>query len=178
MWCVPAAAVAGGVPDDGLLLLQNAGASPCCRAVQVPTPPPPVPLPPAYPCPQGANFGWFTLLSAAAGCHVLAWEPVPYFAAFLKYGLLRSGLTQQVALRENIVSDAGGQLEMVVPQRGIWGTAGIGGANLDGTIDNEGAPCRGLVSITIRLSASQGQEHWATACARAVCEQRAVHRHA
>ena len=44
----------------------------------------------------GANFGWYTLLSAAMGCEVVAWEPVPYFAAFLKYGLLRNNLVNRV----------------------------------------------------------------------------------
>ena len=32
---------------------------------------------------------------------------------------------------------------VVVPQRGIWGTAGIGGANIDEHIDNEARACRG-----------------------------------
>ena len=36
-------------------------------------------------------------------------------------------------LRETIVSNvSGAQLTIVVPQRGIWGTAGIGGKNIDG----------------------------------------------
>jgi hypothetical protein len=37
-----------------------------------------------------------------------------------------------VQLRETIVSNvSGAQLTIVVPQRGIWGTAGIGGKNID-----------------------------------------------
>lgn len=40
----------------------------------------------------------------------------PRSAAFLKYGLLRSGLAHQVQLRETIVSDVPGTLEMLVPQ--------------------------------------------------------------
>lgn len=28
----------------------------------------------------GGNFGWYTLLAAAAGCRVIVWEPVSYFA--------------------------------------------------------------------------------------------------
>lgn len=29
-------------------------------------------------------------------CRVIAWEPVPLFAAFLQYGLLRNNLTDRV----------------------------------------------------------------------------------
>lgn len=80
----------------------------------------------------GANFGWYSLLAASHGCRVLAWEPVPWFAAFTKYGLLRSSLSALVTLREAIVSDAPGTLEMKVPQgTEIWGTASVSGLNLD-----------------------------------------------
>lgn len=35
-------------------------------------------------------------------------------------------------LRERIVSStSGGELTIVVPNRGIWGTAGINGSNID-----------------------------------------------
>jgi hypothetical protein len=44
----------------------------------------------------GANFGYYSLLAAALGCRVLAWEPVPHFAAFFKYALLRNNFTRAV----------------------------------------------------------------------------------
>ena len=34
-------------------------------------------------------------------------------------------------MRERVVSDQEGEHDLVVPQRGIWGTAGIGGWNID-----------------------------------------------
>jgi FkbM family methyltransferase len=87
----------------------------------------------------GANFGYYSLLAASMGCRVVAWEPVPFFAAYFKYGLLRNNLTNLVELRERIVSNStGGELTIVVPNRGIWGTAGIDGSNIDGAIENEG----------------------------------------
>ncbi|KAL4427805.1 hypothetical protein ABPG75_001894 [Micractinium tetrahymenae] len=87
----------------------------------------------------GANFGYYSLLSASMGCRVVAWEPVPYFAAYFKYALLRNNMTHAVQMRFAIVSNStGGELTIVVPNRGIWGTAGIGGKNIDGAIKNEG----------------------------------------
>lgn len=87
----------------------------------------------------GANFGYYSLLAASMGCRVVAWEPVPFFAAYFKYGLLRNNLTHLVELRETIVSNSSGtELTIVVPNRGIWGTAGIDGSNIDGAIPNEG----------------------------------------
>ncbi|KAL4449442.1 hypothetical protein ABPG77_007086 [Micractinium sp. CCAP 211/92] len=87
----------------------------------------------------GANFGYYSLLAASMGCRSIAWEPVPYFAAYFKYALLLNNFTHAVELREKIVSNTtGGELTIVVPNRGIWGTAGIGGKNIDGAIKNEG----------------------------------------
>ncbi len=34
-------------------------------------------------------------------------------------------------VRDSVVSDQEGDHDLVVPQRGIWGTAGIGGWNID-----------------------------------------------
>lgn len=80
----------------------------------------------------GANFGYYSLMSAAMGCRVIAWEPVPKFAAFFRYGLLRNLFVGAVELRPRVVAAQGGRnLTLVVPTTGIWGTAGIGGANLD-----------------------------------------------
>ena len=36
-----------------------------------------------------------------------------------------------VQVRERVVSDREGEHDLVVPQRGIWGTAGVGGWNID-----------------------------------------------
>lgn len=167
------------------------------------------------PRPLHTQFGYYTVLSAAMGCRVVAWEPVPLFSAFLRYALLRNGLTHAVQvrlpgcslccaavtahgravkrrpaapppplcvrspprrpcahamrwdlapptarhrqllccaaakphklvsftrpaclarrqLREGIVTNSsGGRATVVVPNTGIWGTAGIDGANLD-----------------------------------------------
>ena len=75
---------------------------------------------------------YYTLFSAAMGCRVIAWEPVPKFSAFLKYGLLRNLFVGSVELRERVVSNhkGGKELSLVVPKTGIWGTAGIGGTNV------------------------------------------------
>ncbi|EFN60043.1 hypothetical protein CHLNCDRAFT_133271 [Chlorella variabilis] len=88
----------------------------------------------------GANFGYYSLLAASMGCRVVAWEPVPHFAAYFKYALLRNNMTRAVELRDGIVSNSSGTPRTILaPQRGIWGTAGIDGKNLDQAIDNEGA---------------------------------------
>jgi hypothetical protein len=69
-----------------------------------------------------ANFGYYSLLSAAMGCRVIAWEPVPLFSAFFKYGLLLNGFTNKVEVRELVVSDQHHDVAtMVVPSTGIWG---------------------------------------------------------
>lgn len=49
--------------------------------------------------PTPLQFGYYTLLAASMGCRVVAWEPVPFFAAYLKYGLLRNNLTHRVEVR-------------------------------------------------------------------------------
>lgn len=80
----------------------------------------------------GGNFGYYSLLAASMGCRVIAWEPVPKFAAFFRYGLLRNLFAGAVELRSRVVAAQGGvNLTLIVPTTGIWGTAGIGGANLD-----------------------------------------------
>ncbi|GAB4819835.1 hypothetical protein N2152v2_006881 [Parachlorella kessleri] len=87
----------------------------------------------------GANFGYWTLFAASMGCRVVAWEPVPHFAAFLEYGLLRNNLTHLVELRHAIVGDDHlAKLLIVAPKRGSWGTAGVNGVNIDKWVDNEG----------------------------------------
>ena len=60
----------------------------------------PVLLPLLLPAPSSScpdpQFGFYSLLAASSGCRVVAWEPVPYFAAYFKWGLLRNNLTHAV----------------------------------------------------------------------------------
>lgn len=47
-------------------------------------------------------------------------------------------LTLPAQLRETIVSNSSGnELTIVVPNRGIWGTAGIDGSNIDGWVGGQ-----------------------------------------
>lgn len=83
----------------------------------------------------GANFGWFSLLGAAMGCRVVAFEPVPHFHAFFEYSAHLNGFMPLIDMRSSVVANASGSdLELVVPSKGIWGTAGIGGLNIDPAI--------------------------------------------
>ncbi|KAL6746244.1 hypothetical protein V8C86DRAFT_3149980 [Haematococcus lacustris] len=85
----------------------------------------------------GSNFGWFAVQAASLGCRVLAFEPVPHFHAFLEYSVHLNGLAHLVDMRSNVVShETGKTMEMFVPSRGIWGTAGIGGLNIDRAVAN------------------------------------------
>ncbi|GFR45755.1 hypothetical protein Agub_g7170 [Astrephomene gubernaculifera] len=84
----------------------------------------------------GANFGWFAVLAARLGCRVIAYEPVPLFRAFLELSVHLNHLTHLVDIRPYVVSHLSGRrLRMVVPARGIWGTAGIEGLNIDKAIE-------------------------------------------
>ena len=68
----------------------------------------------------------------ATVCRVIAWEPVPHFRAFLEYALALNNLTTLVEVRPWAVADKAGETyTLVVPQRGIWGTASIDGGNID-----------------------------------------------
>jgi hypothetical protein len=72
------------------------------------------------------------LLQAPTSRRVVAWEPVPQFRAFLEYGLALNGFQSLVEVRAAAASDrAGANLSMQVPRRGIWGTASVGGGNID-----------------------------------------------
>ena len=66
------------------------------------------------------------------------YEPVPHFRAFLEYNVALNGLEQLVEIRHDIVSHVHNEpMTMVVPDAGIWGTAGIGGHNIDRNIDSK-----------------------------------------
>lgn len=63
---------------------------------------------------------------------VIAWEPVPKFRMFLEYGMQLNGFQGLVQIRAAAVADKNGEIyTLQVPQRGIWGTASIGGGNID-----------------------------------------------
>jgi len=94
----------------------------------------------------GANFGWYSILAASLGCDVIAWEPVPHFRSFFELAIAINGLQRKIQVRHRAVSNTTGAVEIVVPQRGIWGTAGVGGWNIDNNVDNEG----GLQRLNVR----------------------------
>ena len=67
-----------------------------------------------------------------ASCRVVAWEPVPKFRHFIELGMQLNHFQAQVLVRPTAVADQdGGSYTLKVPQRGIWGTASIGGGNID-----------------------------------------------
>ena len=47
----------------------------------------------------GGNFGWYSLFAAAMGCRVIAWEPVPHFRDFFKYGVAVNGFGHLIQVR-------------------------------------------------------------------------------
>ena len=104
----------------------------------------------------GANFGYYSFYAAKMGCRVVAWEPIPIFRAFVEAGLALNNLTHRVHLRSNVVSDVGGKsIQMTVPQRGIWGTASVGGLNVDPSTEQ---PCMQVLT-TARVRPSPNR--WA-----------------
>lgn len=61
---------------------------------------------------------------------MVAFEPVPHFRAFLEYSVHLNGLGKLVDIRDNVVSSVSGvKTVMVIPAKGTWGTASVGGAN-------------------------------------------------
>ena len=81
------------MPGCGANLLQSA-----CRCALAS---PPHPTPGTHGAPA-VQFGYYSLLAASMGCRVVAWEPVPFFAAYFKYGLLRNNLTHLVEVRARL----------------------------------------------------------------------------
>lgn len=66
-------------------------------------------------------------------------------------------------MRERVVSDQEGEHDLVVPQRGIWGTAGVGGWNIDKCA---AAPSPPSWLLSCRCPARAHQTH---STARAMC---------
>ena len=64
----------------------------------------------------GGNFGWYTLYSAALGCSVVVFEPVPAYQEVIKLGLsLNPGFASRVQLYGNVVYDQPGTFALNVP---------------------------------------------------------------
>ena len=64
----------------------------------------------------GANYGWYTLLSLALGCSVVAFEPVPAFAGILAQGLhLNPGFEARARVHRTVVYSAQGSFTLRVP---------------------------------------------------------------
>jgi len=86
----------------------------------------------------GANFGWYSVLAAAMGCRVIAFEPIPHFHAFFEYSVYINGFAGRVDRRRNVVSHEDGKImTMVAPRDGTWGTAGVDGLNIDSSIKSD-----------------------------------------
>ena len=65
-------------------------------------------------------------------CRVITWEPIPQFRAFLEYNRQLNRLEHLIEIRDTAVADISGvTYDLKVPSKGIWGTAGIGGLNID-----------------------------------------------
>lgn len=85
----------------------------------------------------GANFGWFAVMAASMGCRVIGFEPVPHFRAFFEYSVYFNDFQELVTIHSEVVNDQhNGTVRFVVPARGIWGTAGIDGANIDRAVES------------------------------------------
>jgi FkbM family methyltransferase len=63
----------------------------------------------------GANFGFWTLLAAQAGCRVVAIEPVPPTRELLAANAERNGLLASVEIVAAALSDAPGTLTLALP---------------------------------------------------------------
>mmetsp|Transcript_49297 Transcript_49297/g.81838 ORF Transcript_49297/g.81838 Transcript_49297/m.81838 type:complete len:445 (-) Transcript_49297:294-1628(-) len=69
----------------------------------------------------GANFGWYTLLSLALDCAVVAFEPVRAYQDVLKLGVHLNGprFAERLTLYGNAVFERPGNFSMVVPRAGV-----------------------------------------------------------
>ena len=92
------------------------------------------------------------ILSLLAPLRVVAFEPVPRFRAFLEYNLHLNGFVSLVQVSANAVSHtADKDVEMVFPSRGVWGTAGIGGLNIDKAITGSESIMSRVIIIYMKL---------------------------
>ena len=114
------------------------GSRPCAASARRWLPGAPPPPPPPLVLDVGANFGWYSLYAAALGCRAVAWEPVPRFRAFFTAALLLNpGAPAAIDARPAAAcARAGSNVTLAVPSRGVWGTASVGGANIDAGVDN------------------------------------------
>ncbi len=81
----------------------------------------------------------------------MAFEPVPHFRAFLEYNIHLNNISHLVQIMPVIVSDApdGSPVTITVPSHGIWGTAGIGGLNIDHAIEGNKVEELSIESTTL-----------------------------
>jgi len=146
-----------GTVERGLTQVWRARLKGVCSRPRGSFPPPPPQAPPlsglsssSSPPPPplvldvGANFGYYSLFAAALGCRVVAWEPVPRFRSFFDAALLLNPrLASSVEVRGAAACDHDSPssvsppsepslgVALTVPERGVWGTASVGGANID-----------------------------------------------
>eukprot|EP00878_Enallax_costatus_P012288 GHUV01012835.1.p1 GENE.GHUV01012835.1~~GHUV01012835.1.p1 ORF type:complete len:415 (+),score=90.28 GHUV01012835.1:144-1388(+) len=81
----------------------------------------------------GANFGWYSVLAAALGCCVSAFEPVPTFRAFLEYSSARNHLHSRITVYPHVVaSDTRKNYTLAVTTKGQWGATRIGSQQTPG----------------------------------------------
>jgi FkbM family methyltransferase len=80
----------------------------------------------------GANLGWYSLLAARLGAHVIAVEPDPRTVPYLRANLERNGLHDRVSVRPVAVGDRVGQITLHL----------TGGAAQSSTAHDEGADAR------------------------------------
>ena len=57
----------------------------------------------------GANLGWYTLLAAASGATVVAFEPMPANAMLLRSNVDRNGFAALVEIHESALGQAAGE---------------------------------------------------------------------
>ena len=84
----------------------------------------------------GVNLGYYSALSAALGCRVVGFEPVPLFLelALLNVGTLNQP-AQTVTIFPTVVSNDSAAVSICAPDGSssvIMGTAGLNGANIGG----------------------------------------------
>ncbi|MEZ5322865.1 MAG: FkbM family methyltransferase [Microthrixaceae bacterium] len=114
----------------------------------------------------GANAGLMSVVAAAAGAEVIAFEPVPRSRAWTLDNLARNALTDKVDLRPQAVSDSTGVASFHIPAGGAPSSASLGSEGfrgLDGevvevevtTLDAAGLPGEiALIKVDV-----EGHEH-------------------